>query len=99
SAGRAPGVVMAPIGFVTDHLEVLWDLDHESRQRAAALGMDFARAATPGTDSRFAEMVVELIGEHVCATPPRRCSQVPADGQGVNGAPCATACCAPVRRP
>ncbi|MGH3936130.1 MAG: ferrochelatase [Pseudonocardiaceae bacterium] len=92
-AQEVPGVVVAPIGFISDHLEVLWDLDTEARQRAAALGMDFARAATPGADQRFAEMVVELIAEHLRAVPARRCSQVPAAGQGVNGQPCAAQCC------
>ncbi len=91
------GVVVAPIGFISDHLEVLWDLDHEAQQRAATLGMDFARAATPGTDPRFAEMIVELVAEQLRALPARRCSQVPAAGQGINGQPCATQCCQPVR--
>jgi ferrochelatase len=94
-AQGVPGVVVAPIGFVSDHLEVVWDLDHEARQRAATLGMDFVRAATPGTDPRFAEMVVELIAEQVRGAPARRCSQVPAAGQGVNGTPCAADCCQP----
>ncbi len=89
------GVVVTPIGFVSDHLEVLWDLDHEARQRAAALGMDFVRAATPATDPRFAEMVVELVIEQARGAPARRCSQVPAAGQGVNGTPCAVGCCRP----
>jgi ferrochelatase len=90
---KVPGVVVAPLGFVSDHLEVLWDLDHEARQRAAALGMHFVRAATPGTDPRFADMVVELIAEHVLGAPVRRCSQVPAAGRGINGNPCAPYCC------
>lgn len=94
-AQGVPGVVVAPIGFVSDHLEVVWDLDHEARQRAATLGMDFVRATTPGTDPRFSEMVVELIAEHVRDAPARRCSQVPAAGQGVNGTPCAPDCCQP----
>jgi len=55
--------------------------------------MDFARAATPGTDPRFAEMVAELITEQVHGAPARRCSQVPSAGQGINGAPCAPHCC------
>lgn len=95
-AQGVPGAVMAPIGFVSDHLEVVWDLDHEARQRAATLGMSYARAATPGTDPRFAEMVVELVAEQVRGVPARRCSQVPAAGQGVNGTPCAADCCQPV---
>jgi ferrochelatase len=96
-AQGVPGVVVAPIGFVSDHLEVRWDLDHQARQHATALGMGFVRATTPGTDPRFAEMVVELIAEHVRGTPARRCSQVPAAGQGINGTPCAPHCCNPVR--
>jgi ferrochelatase len=94
---RVPGVVVAPIGFVSDHLEVVWDLDHEARERAASLGMDFVRAATPGTDPRFAEMVVELTAEHLRGASPRRCSPLPAAGQGVNGTPCAAGCCEPAR--
>jgi ferrochelatase len=93
----APGVVLAPIGFVSDHLEVLWDLDHEARERAVALGMGFARAATPGTDPRFAEMVVELATEQLRGAVPRRCSQVPAAGCVRNGKPCAPRCCEPAR--
>ncbi len=96
-AQGVPGVVVAPIGFVSDHLEVVWDLDHEARQRAATLGMDFARAATPGTDPRLAEMVVELIAEHLHGAPARRCSQIPAAGAGINGTPCAANCCEQVR--
>jgi ferrochelatase len=92
-AQAVPGVVVAPIGFVSDHLEVLWDLDHEAHQRAVTRGMDFVRAATPGTDPRFAEMVVELLAEQVYKAPVRRCSHVPAAGQGLNGTPCAAGCC------
>jgi ferrochelatase len=94
-AQGVPGVVVAPIGFVSDHLEVVWDLDHETRQCAAALGMNFVRAATPGTDPRFAEMVAELVAEQALSAPARRCSQVPAAGQGSNGSPCAPDCCQP----
>ncbi|HEX5347032.1 MAG TPA: ferrochelatase [Pseudonocardiaceae bacterium] len=96
-AAGVPGVVVAPIGFISDHLEVVWDLDHEARQRAATLGMTFVRAATPGTDPRFAGMVVELIAEQVHGAPARRCSQIPAAGQGTNGTPCAAGCCDALR--
>ncbi len=96
-AHGVPGVVVAPIGFVSDHLEVVWDLDHEARQQAAGLGMDFVRAATPGTDARFAEMVAELITEQVRGAPALRCSQIPAAGEGINGVPCAAHCCEPMR--
>ncbi len=54
-------VVVSPIGFVSDHLEVRWDLDEEAAATARELGMRFARASTPGTDSRFVAMVRDLL--------------------------------------
>ncbi|MGI5218327.1 ferrochelatase [Nocardia sp. CA-290969] len=92
-------VIVCPIGFVSDHLEVLWDLDNEAAAKAAELGIAFARAATPGTDSRFAAMVVELIEELVRETAPRRLGEAPGYGGTADGALCAVDCCAPVRRP
>lgn len=56
-------VVVSPIGFVSDHLEVVWDLDNEARETAAGLGLGYARAATPGTDPRFVTMIRELVQE------------------------------------
>ena len=56
-------VVVSPIGFVSDHLEVLWDLDNEALETAQGLGLGYARAATPGTDPRFVTMVRELVLE------------------------------------
>lgn len=87
------GVVLVPIGFVSDHLEVGWDLDHEAAQRAAELGLRFSRAATPGTDPRFARMVAELVTEHTAGGAARRLSTVPAAGCAVDGEPCAPGCC------
>ncbi|NUP29267.1 MAG: ferrochelatase [Nocardia sp.] len=92
-------VIVCPVGFVSDHLEVIWDLDNEAAEKAAELGLSFARAATPGTDPRFAEMVVELVGEHLGAVTPRRLGAVPGYGSTVDGAPCAVDCCVPQRRP
>jgi ferrochelatase len=48
---------------VSDHVEVLWDLDHEATERARAAGLPVVRAATPGTDERFVAMVRELVLE------------------------------------
>ncbi|HET6259101.1 ferrochelatase [Pseudonocardia sp.] len=92
-------VVVAPVGFVSDHVEVVWDLDTEARERATELGMGFARAATAGPDPRFADMVVELVAEHVHDAAPRSLGAVPSAGCTVNGAPCAVDCCAPAQRP
>ncbi len=65
-------VVVSPIGFVSDHLEVIWDLDNEAAETAAKLGLGYARAATPGTDPRFVAMVRELVLERLDPTAPVR---------------------------
>jgi ferrochelatase len=97
-ARGVPAVVVAPIGFVSDHVEVIWDLDTEARERAEELGMGFARAATAGPDPRFADMVAELVAEHMHDVAPRSLGAVPGGGCTVNGAPCAIDCCQPARR-
>ncbi len=60
-------VVLAPIGFISDHMEVMWDLDVVAASLAADLGIKLARAVTPGTapDDRFVDMWVELISERL----------------------------------
>jgi ferrochelatase len=70
-------VVVSPIGFVSDHLEVIWDLDNEARETAEKLGMGYARAATPGTDPRFVAMVRELVEERTAAAHRRRLGTLP----------------------
>jgi ferrochelatase len=64
-------VVVSPIGFVSDHLEVLWDLDNEAAATARKLGLSFARAATPGTDPRFVAMIRDLVRERMDPATPR----------------------------
>jgi ferrochelatase len=64
-------VIVAPIGFISDHLEVLFDLDEEAAERAAELGMAFVRAGTVGTHPRFVTMIRELIEERLTANPSR----------------------------
>ncbi|MFD4139694.1 ferrochelatase [Streptomyces sp. NPDC058572] len=58
-----PAVVMVPIGFVSDHMEVLYDLDTEATAKAAELGLPVRRSATVGADPRFAAAVRELVLE------------------------------------
>lgn len=72
AADGATGVVVSPIGFISDHLEVVWDLDNEAADTAKRLGLDYARAATPGTDPRFVAMVRELVTERLDESVPRR---------------------------
>ncbi|MGE3284737.1 MAG: ferrochelatase [Pseudonocardia sp.] len=92
-ARGVPAVVVAPVGFVSDHVEVVWDLDTEAREQAEKLGMGFARAATAGPDSRFAELVVELVDEQRYGVPPRALGGAPSAGSGVDGTACSPDCC------
>lgn len=59
-------------GRTAAHLEVVWDLDNEAREKAAELGMAFARVRTAGTDPRFVRMIVELVAEHRHQRPLRK---------------------------
>ena len=95
AAAGATAVVVSPIGFISDHLEVLWDLDNEAAATAARVGLAFARAATPGVDPRFVRMVRDLVLE--------RLTDPPAAPAGLGTVPrwhtCAIECCpAPPRR-
>jgi ferrochelatase len=62
-ASGAPAVVLAPIGFVSDHMEVVHDLDTEAAQTAAGLGLPLVRAATVGTSAEFVRGLVDLLAE------------------------------------
>jgi ferrochelatase len=65
-------VVVAPIGFISDHIEVGYDLDVEAAGRARELGLRLIRAATVGTDPRFVTMIGELYRERTVPGTPRR---------------------------
>ncbi len=67
--GPPTGVVVVPVGFVSDHMEVVHDLDVEAAATAAALGLPFARAAAPGATPRFAAMAGELVAELTSGAP------------------------------
>jgi ferrochelatase len=54
-------VVVAPIGFISDHMEVIYDLDVQARELAEGLGLTFVRAATVGTAPAFVRMICQLI--------------------------------------
>ena len=65
-------VVVAPIGFVSDHMEIIYDLDTEAMSLSRELGMNMVRATTAGTHSLFVEMIRELILERMDPETPRR---------------------------
>jgi protoporphyrin/coproporphyrin ferrochelatase len=56
-------VLGAPVGFVSDHLEILWDLDIEARERAAELGLEWARTASLNDDPAFVSALAGLVGK------------------------------------
>jgi ferrochelatase len=64
-------VVIVPIGFISDHIEVLYDLDIEARQTAEQLGIRMNRASTLGTHPRFVRMIRDLVVERISATTDR----------------------------
>jgi ferrochelatase len=71
-------VVVFPVGFVSDHLEVIWDLDNEAKETAAELGLTFVRAGTAGTHPAFVAMVRELLEERRAGGAPRLGTNCPA---------------------
>ena len=62
-------VVVVPIGFVSDHMEVLWDLDNEARDTAAKAGLVFRRVSTPGVHPAFVRGLADLVDERLRGTP------------------------------
>lgn len=66
SAGRGVSdIVVVPVGFISAHMEVLFDIDTEARKICDELGVKMVRADTVGHEPRFIEMLCELIGERV----------------------------------
>lgn len=72
SAGGTKDAVVAPIGFVSDHVEIIYDLDTEAAALCRELGLNMIRARTAGTHPAFVEMIRELIMERIDPTTPRR---------------------------
>lgn len=64
-ASNATDVIVSPIGFISDHMEVLFDLDTEAKQAAAEVGLNFIRSGTAGVRPRFIQMIRELIEERL----------------------------------
>jgi ferrochelatase len=88
-------VIVCPIGFVADHIEVVWDLDEELRSQAEEAGMAFARASTPNADPRFARLAADLIDELRVGREPARVDgpdAPPLQGFSINGAVCTPNC-------
>lgn len=89
SAGR-DDVIVVPIGFISDHMEVLFDLDEEAVERATEHGMTLVRAGTVGTHPDFVAMIRELIVERMTESPERDAL----GNRGPNHDICPLNCCA-----
>jgi ferrochelatase len=87
AAAGETAVVLFPIGFVSDHLEVVWDLDNEAKATARELGLAFARAATAGTHPAFVESIRGLVEERRAGGLPRLGTSCPASCCFVSGRP------------
>ncbi|MEM7094026.1 MAG: ferrochelatase [Actinomycetota bacterium] len=87
-------VVIVPVGFVSDHMEVIQDLDTDARRAVEARGMTLARVETSGTDPRFIEMIVDLVRERVDGATP-----VALGDLGLVPDQCSTTCCPAPQRP
>ncbi len=81
-------VVSVPIGFVSDHMEVVHDLDTEAAETAAQAGLVWRRAATPGVAPVFVDGLVELVAERVSGAEPSALSDL-----GPAPDACAAGCC------
>jgi ferrochelatase len=82
-------VVIAPIGFVSDHMEIVYDLDTEAAALCRELGLNMVRAPTAGTHPSFVTMIRELILERLDPNTPRRALGT----FGVRADTCAADCC------
>ena len=91
AASGTKAVIVCPIGFVADHIEVVWDLDQELASQAEAAGVVLTRAATPNAHPRFARLAVDLIDELRYGRGPLRVSgpdPVPGCAASTDGEPC-----------
>ena len=87
-------VVIVPIGFISDHMEVLYDLDTEASELCEQLGLHMVRAATVGNHPAFVSMIRELVRERMGELPPRWLGNL-----GPSHNVCEPDCCpAPARR-
>ncbi|ATW51053.1 ferrochelatase [Streptomyces xantholiticus] len=94
----APAVVMVPIGFVSDHMEVLYDLDTEATAKAAELGLPVRRSATVGADPRFAGAVRDLLLERAATERGVTAERCALGALGASHDLCPVGCC-PARAP
>jgi ferrochelatase len=87
--GGAKDVVVAPVGFISEHMEIVYDLDTEARKLCEEIGLNMIRAGTVGAHPEFIGMIRELILERTVPDTPRRALGSRGPGHDV----CAVDCC------
>ncbi len=90
---RPGGVVVAPFGFISDHMEVVFDLDTEAAQTARDLGMPYARAATVGTHPAFVDSLVDILFERAATARGEDVRPDSTTGVGPFHTVCPDSCC------
>jgi len=94
SARQVEHMIVVPIGFISDHMEVLQDLDTDAAATADSLGVGFSRVGTPHGDPRFSAMIVSLVKERMMGETP-----VALGDLGLVPTQCSATCCPPGKRP
>ena len=89
-------VIIVPLGFLSDHMEVLWDLDEEAIEAAEAAGLQAIRTDTPGVHPEFVRGLVNLVVERMEATPVDQREHLTTFGPWYDV--CRPGCCENVRR-
>ena len=62
-------MLVAPIGFVADHLEIYWDIDVEAREKAAELGLELERTESLNDDPAFIRILASLVTQQPASPP------------------------------
>ena len=100
SGAAAPsGVVVVPIGFICDHMEVVYDLDTEAKETAARLGVPYERAGTVSTDPDFVSSLVDVLEERAAQARGENPARVTVTGTGPFHTVCPSDCCLSPARP
>jgi protoporphyrin/coproporphyrin ferrochelatase len=99
SEAGVPGVVVVPVGFVSDHMEVVFDLDTQARTTARNLGLPFVRVPTAGRDRRFASGLTHLLLERAAAERGEEPHRPAIGAHGPWHDVCPVGCCRNLRAP
>lgn len=98
-ANPLTGVVVVPIGFICDHMEVVYDLDTEAKETAARLGIAYERADTVSTDPDFVSSLVDVLEERAAQARGENPERVTVTGTGPFHTVCPSDCCLSLARP